>query len=175
MRVALLMTIVVFLSSCGRSAREKELQRQLAEHDKRITALEEKVAKNSEPRVALPPHTYTFGSTPPPAVTPQVAQPAAHPAAAPASAAPSDVSIENDARLAIGAYCAKKWGSNWQMRDTCEKAENEAFDKLAEGNTFGIPPSAYRELHDACTQANVEMAAQLSCMQRGAETYQQSH
>jgi hypothetical protein len=172
-RVVLAMLIVA-LTACG-DVEKAQLKKQISDHEARIAALEERLAK---PNAALP----GSKSKKPAAASQPVSGLPSSSSAAPASArqpsysvaAPTGVGRSGNERLAIRAMCSKKWGSNWEMLEYCEKTELEAMEKVNAGNIFGVPPDVYTSIRDSCGEKYwPSFSMQLECQQQESDAYQQ--
>lgn len=169
MRVRILLIVALMAASCAKKYDDAELRRQLAEHDRRIAALENRLSSRDVrrgPVAAAPSAPFPTPVTTAPATLPTTTQ---APAGNIRGAAAGELSHGTDPKLAIRAYCTQKWMSNWNMVSQCEKEESDALLKLLEGNTFDIPPDAYREIRDQCAREYQQYSLQANCQAERAE------
>ena len=174
MRRTLLPVFLFALMACG-DVEKAQLKKQISDHETRIAALEERLAKPGQPlpgskaKKAVAPSQPVTGlpsSSPATAATPR--QPSY------SVAAPTGQARSGNERLAIRAMCSKKWGSNWEMLEYCEKTELEAMEKVNAGNIFGVPPEVYTQIRESCGERYwPSFSMQLECQQQESDAYQQ--
>lgn len=172
MRAVRLTVIALFLVACGEDEEKAEFKRQLELHEKRIAALEEKVDRPGLPRsrpTAVEPSTPLPTVAPAPVVTTEASSP-------PLNISPSEARATADQRLAIRAYCSRRFGSDWQMVERCEKDELAALEKLElEPPAGDLPPALYAAIRAQCADRfGAQFTGQFACQQEGAERARES-
>lgn len=68
--------------------------------------------------------------------------------------------------------CNTKWGTNFEMVESCQKGQQNAKDTLAKGNTHGIPGPAFDTIRGGCSSkwgSNFEMREY--CEKEQAKSY----
>lgn len=161
--------IVLLALVCFACSDDSALERRLEEHEKRIAALEKKIQEHP----ARAPRKSAAQSSSSALPSPTGGAQQLPGASIPIGGSPTSSGYSYaDPRLAIRAFCAKKWGSNWQMVEQCEKQETEAMEKVYAGNALGVPPDVYRAIRANCEeQWGAQFTMQLQCQQEEAGAY----